>query len=338
MLKAAVSKLIEGKNLPEEEMVGAMTEIMEGKGSPTLIGSFLTSLRMKGETVEEITAGAKVMRRKAEKVNLGDVYTLDTCGTGGDQSGTYNISTAVALICSAAGIGVVKHGNRSVSSRSGSADVLEALGAQIMLTPDQVEACVNHQGIGFFFAPVFHQAMKHAAAPRKELGFRTIFNLLGPLTNPAQAKAQVLGVFDERLTETMAMVLRNLGTDHALVVAGKDGLDEITCCSETKISELKDGEIFTYVIAPEDFGIKRCEREAILGGNAQENAQIIQSLLEGEKGPKRDILLLNSGAALYAGKKAKTIDEGIQMAGEMIDSGKALKKLNDFVAFTRRYQ
>ncbi|HOA81227.1 MAG TPA: anthranilate phosphoribosyltransferase [Defluviitaleaceae bacterium] len=336
MLKNAIENLLEGKHLSEKEMMDAMEFIMDGEASTVLIGSFLTALRMKGETAEEITGGAKVMLKKAERIALENLYTLDTCGTGGDCSGTFNISTAVAFIAAASGIHVVKHGNRSVSSRSGSADVLEALGVNISLLPKQVEECVKVQNIGFLFAPTFHKAMRHAAGTRKELGFRTIFNILGPLTNPANAKSQVLGVFDEKLTEPLAKVLANLGVEHAMVVHGMDGLDEITITGETKVTEVKNGDINTYYITPEEFGIKRATRNDILGGDAIENAEIIKNILIGEKGPKRDIVLLNSGAALYVGKKAKSLQEGINYARELIDGGYALDKLNNYVEYTRR--
>ncbi len=336
MLKNAIENLLEGKHLSEKEMMDAMEFIMDGEASPVLIGSFLTALRMKGETAEEITGGAKVMLKKAERIALENLYTLDTCGTGGDCSGTFNISTAVAFIAAASGIHVVKHGNRSVSSRSGSADVLEALGVNISLLPKQVEECVKVQNIGFLFAPTFHKAMRHAAGTRKELGFRTIFNILGPLTNPANAKSQVLGVFDEKLTEPLAKVLANLGVEHAMVVHGMDGLDEFSITGETKVTEVKNGDINTYYITPEEFGIKRATRNDILGGDAIENAEIIKNILIGEKGPKRDIVLLNSGAALYVGKKAKSLQEGINYARELIDGGYALDKLNNYVEYTRR--
>lgn len=335
MLRYAIQNLLEGKHLSEQEMMEAMEFIMDGEASPALIGSFLTALRMKGETPEEITGGAKAMRKKAEKIILENFYTLDTCGTGGDCSGTFNISTAVAFIAAAAGIHVVKHGNRSVSSKSGSADVLEALGANIALLPKQIEACVKDKNIGFLFAPTFHKAMKHAAGVRKELGFRTIFNILGPLTNPANAKSQVLGVFDEKLTEPLGIVLANLGVEHAMVVHGMDGLDEITVTDKTKVTEVKNGEIHTYYITPEEFGIQRAGKEKILGGDAKENAEIIRNILDGEKGPKRDIVLLNSGAALYVGKKAKSLEEGIHLSRELIDGGYALNKLNDYIEYTR---
>lgn len=338
MLQKAINKLLEKRDLTEEEMLLSMTEIMEGRAEDAMIGSFLTALKMKGETIAEITGGAAVMRQKAEKVSLSEFYTIDTCGTGGDSSGTYNISTAVAFVSAAKGAVVVKHGNRSVSSKSGSADVLEELGVNIELSPQEVEECVKAQNIGFFFAPTFHKAMKNVAKPRRDLGFRTIFNILGPLTNPARAKAQVLGVFHEKLTETMAQVLKNLKAEHALVVHGMDGLDEISMTAETKVTELKEDEIKTYYISPEDFGFERCEKEALLGGDAKENAEIILNLFKGEKGPKRDILLLNSGAALYVAQKAESIKEGIEMAQEIIDSGAALRKLKEYADFTRRFK
>jgi anthranilate phosphoribosyltransferase len=336
VLKSAVHELIENKNLSEKQMMNAVEEIMEGRAQPSLVGSFLTALKLKGATIQEITGGAKVMRDKAEKINLDDLYTLDTCGTGGDKSGTFNISTAVSFVSAAAGAFIVKHGNRSVSSKSGSADVLEALGVNINLNPQQIEGCVRDQNMGFLFAPIFHNAMKYAAGVRKDLGFRTVFNILGPLTNPAKAKSQVLGVFDEKLTETMAQVLRNLGVERALVVHGMDGLDEISICEETKITELSENGIKTYFISPEDFGLKRSKREDILGGTAEENADIIKDIFKGEKGAKRDILLLNSGAALYVSKKVDSIKEGIDMSAELIDSGRVLEKMNEYIQYTRR--
>lgn len=336
MLSKAINKLIKKESLSEEEMITALDEIMEGRATDALVGSFLTALTIKGETIEEITGGAKVMRQKAEKIDLDSLYTLDSCGTGGDMAGTFNISTATAFICAAAGIPVVKHGNRSVSSKCGSADVLEALGANIMLMPSEVEDCVKSQGIGFLFAPSFHKAMKNVVKPRKELGFRTIFNILGPLTNPAKAKTQILGVYKENLTEPIARVLQNLGVEHALVVHGMDGLDEITITRETKVTELKDNSINTYTITPEDFNLSRGEVSDIVGGNAEDNANIIKELFKGYKSKKRDILLLNSGAALYLGKKANSINEGIEMAKEIIDGGLAERKMNDYIEYTRR--
>ncbi|PKM93250.1 MAG: anthranilate phosphoribosyltransferase [Firmicutes bacterium HGW-Firmicutes-1] len=338
MIQKQIESVIAGNHLTEEEMIGCMTKIMSGEVADTQIASFLTALKYKGEAISEIVGGAKVLREKADVVELQNYYTVDTCGTGGDKLGTFNISTAVAILVAAAGVSVVKHGNRSVSSKCGSADVLEALGIKIDLLPEQVEACVKEINIGFFFAPTFHKAMRFVGKTRKELGFRTIFNILGPLANPANAKAQVLGVFDEALTEPMAEVLKNLGVEKALVVNGKDGLDELSTTSETKITELKEGKITTYMIEPEFFGFERATTEDIKGGDAQENAQIIKALFNGQKGYKRDILLLNAAAALYVGKKAEGLTEGILIAKELIDSGKVMKKLEEFITYTNSFE
>lgn len=334
MIQKSIESIMNGNNLTEEEMIDCMTKIMSGDVTEAQMASFLTALKVKGESVAEIVGGAKVMREKAEVVELQNYYTVDTCGTGGDKLGTFNISTAVAVITAAAGIPVVKHGNRSVSSKCGSADVLEALGIKIDLTPEQVEKCVKQTNIGFFFAPNFHKAMKYVGKTRKELGFRTIFNILGPLANPANANAQVLGVFDEKLTEPMAEVLKNLGVERALVVHGMDGLDELSTTSDTKVTELKDGELNTYIISPQELGFKKAEIEDIKGGLAEENAEIIRGLFRGDKGFKRDILVLNAAAALYVGKKADSLKEGISLAEEILDSGKAENKLKEFVELT----
>jgi anthranilate phosphoribosyltransferase len=334
MLKDSLLKLVDKKDLLQEEMMEAVEEIMQGQVSEALIASFLTALKLKGETVDEITGGAKAMIKMAEDINVGDFNTLDTCGTGGDKSGTYNISTASAFICAAAGVKVVKHGNRSVSSLSGSADVLEKLGVNISLTPDKVASCIKETNLGFLFAPTFHSAMRYAAPVRKQLGYRTVFNILGPLTNPARAKNQVLGVFSEELTEVMANVLKNLGVESALVVHGMDGLDEITLTCETKVTELKNNEINTYYITPEDFGIERSELDAIKGGNAEENAFIIEDIFKGKEGAKKDILVLNSAAGLYAAGITNSLKEGVEKAKEIIESGLALNKLNEFSKFT----
>lgn len=331
-----MEKVIRNENLSEEEMINVMEKLMNGRLSEALGAAFLTALRMKGETISEITAGAKVMREKAEQVEIRDFYTIDTCGTGGDRTGTFNISTATSFICAAAGIHTAKHGNRSVSSRSGSADVLEALGVNIKLSPKQVEACIKEHHIGFFFAPLFHPAMKHAAPIRKALGYPTIFNILGPLINPAHVNAQIIGVYDRALAPVFAKVLRNLGTEHALIVHGLDGLDELTTTSYTEIVELKDGKINTYHVRPDDFGLGISKAEDLLGGDSQENAQIIKDIFSGQLGPKRDIVLLNSGAALYIGKKATSIKEGVALAAKLIDSGAVKAKMEDYIAFTQR--
>ncbi|NDL67727.1 anthranilate phosphoribosyltransferase [Anaerotalea alkaliphila] len=336
MIHENIQKMMAGNNLTEEEMLETMTKIMSGEVTESQMASFLTALKMKGESVSEIVGGARAMRGKADRLELQNYYTVDTCGTGGDHFGTFNISTATAIVAAAAGIKVVKHGNRSVSSKSGSADVLEALGVKIDLTKEQVARCLEETGIGFFFAPIFHQAMKHVGKTRKELGFRTIFNILGPLANPANANAQVLGVFDGALLEPMANVLLNLGVERALVVHGQEGLDELSISADTEVVEIKDGKLHRYTLRPEDFGIRRVGIDEIKGGDSQENARIIRDLLEGMQGPKRDVLLLNAAAALYVGKKADSLQEGMGMAASLIDSGQAARKLEEFIAASNR--
>lgn len=328
MIKEAINMLINNISLMEPEMAGCMKEIMEGKATDAQIGALLTALRIKGETVEEITGAAKVMREKATTIKAPE-GVLDTCGTGGDMSHTFNISTTTAIVVAASGIPVAKHGNRSVSSRSGSADVLEALGVRIDLPPEKVEKCLFETGFGFLFAPLFHPAMKYAIGPRREMGIRTIFNILGPITNPAGAKRQILGVFANKLTETLAMVLANLGAIEAMVVHGDDGLDEISVCSKTRVSRLKDGNVDNFTIEPEDFGIWRSKIEDIRGGDKEDNASITLSILNGEKGPRRDIVLLNSAAGIIVSGKTEDFRTAIAMAEDSIDSGRALKKLDD---------
>ncbi|HOM02696.1 MAG TPA: anthranilate phosphoribosyltransferase [Acetivibrio sp.] len=337
MLKKAISKLVEGKNLSEAEIVEALDSIMEGKATPAQIGSFITALRIKGETIEEITGCAKVMRAKADRIHPNVDYYIDTCGTGGDGTNTFNISTASAFVAAAGGVYVAKHGNRSVSSKSGSADVLEALGVNIDLDPVQVKECIEKVGIGFIYAPMFHKCMKHAAGPRKELGIRTIFNILGPLTNPSNAKGQVLGVFNPNLTEAVANVLLNLGVERAMVIHGMDGMDEITTTTSTKVSEVRSNEVVIYELHPEDYGFALASPEDLTGRDAEDNAEIIKRIFNGEKGAKRDIVVLNSAAALYVGKAASSIEEGIDLAKEIIDSGKALKKVDELVEFTNSF-
>ncbi len=335
MIKQAIKKVVENKNLTREEAALTMDTIMEGEATPSQIAAFITALRMKGETIDEITGCAEKMREHAANIYPQQKNLVDTCGTGGDKSGTINISTISALVVAGAGVPVAKHGNRSVSSKCGSADVLEALGVKVDLEPKKVEECINEVGIGFIFAPKFHAAMKYAMPARKETGIRTVFNILGPLTNPAHAAAQVLGVFSADLTETMAKVLGNLGIKHALVVHGKDGLDEITISDKTKVSELKDGKIKTYEIKPEDFGVKKAKLSEILGGSKEENAKIALGILKGqEKGAKRNIVLMNAAAAIYAAGKAKNLKEGFKLAAESVDSGAANKKLEELIKFT----
>jgi anthranilate phosphoribosyltransferase len=328
MIKEAISLLIEGKDLSEQEMIDSMRDIMEGNASDVLIASFLTALRIKGETVEEITGAARVMREKVTAIRAPE-GTVDTCGTGGDMSHTFNISTTTALVVAACGVPVAKHGNRSVSSSCGSADVLEALGIKIDLEPAKVEACLESTGFGFMFAPLFHPAMKFAIGPRKEMGIRTVFNILGPLTNPAGAKRQVLGVFSDALTEPLAYVLGRLGAKHAFVVHGEDGLDELTTTEKSLISELKNGNVNTYSISPETLGMQRSARDELAGGSADDNVKITLDILSGHKGPKRDIVLMNSAAALVAGDSADDFKDGVRRAAEAIDSGAARKKLDE---------
>lgn len=335
MLKAAIEKVIKKKDLTELEMTYAMNMIMEGQATDSQIGGFLVALRMKGETVEEITGSAKALRAKAVKLEGQYDQAIDTCGTGGDCSNTFNNSTAVALVAAAAGVTVVKHGNRSISSKCGSADLLENLGININMEPEQVQACVNKTNLGFVFAPNYHKAMKHAMGPRRELGSRTIFNVLGPLINPAGVKRQLLGVFDENLVPVIAGVLKELGLTRAMVVHGLDGLDEITITTKTRVSELKDGKILNYDLDPEDYGFSPAKIEELTGGDPQKNVQILLSILDGEKGPKRDMVLLNAGAAIYLGEKAMSLAEGIQIAIEMIDSGAARQKLNQLLEVSR---
>ncbi|RPI35671.1 MAG: anthranilate phosphoribosyltransferase [Nitrospiraceae bacterium] len=326
MIKEAVNILVSGINLTEAEMAECMNEIMEGRSTDAQIGAFLAALRIKGETVDEITGAARIMRAKAARINAPE-GVLDTCGTGGDMSHTFNISTTVAIVVAAAGIPVAKHGNRSVSSKSGSADVLEALGVKIDLPPEKVEKCLFETGFGFLFAPLFHPAMKYAIGPRREMGIRTIFNILGPITNPAGAKRQILVVCSSTLTETLAQVLGNLGAEDAMVVHGEDGLDEITITNGTKVSRYSEGKVENIYLSPEDFGLGRGIRDDLIGGDKDENAKISLEILGGEKGPKRDIVLINSAAAIVVAGRTDDPRTALEMAKYAIDSGSALKKL-----------
>ena len=337
MIQEAISKLIEKKDLAMQEAEEVMNEIMSGKCTDAQIAGFLVALRLKGETIDEITACAKVMREKAFRIKPKNHSKLvDVVGTGGDKSGTFNISTVSSFVVAGAGVPVAKHGNKGVSSKSGSADVLTALGVRIDLEPNKVEKCIEEVGIGYMFAPAFHGAMKYAIGPRRELGVRTVFNILGPLTNPAEAPYELMGVFDEKLVEPLAEVLGKLGCEHALVVHG-NGLDEITIEARTKVAEYKDGHVTTYEIKPTDFGIKLASLGDIKGGSPEDNAKIALDILKGkEKGAKRDVVLLNAGAALYVAGKAKSIKEGIKLAADSIDSGKALENLNKLKDWTNR--
>ncbi|MBO2520407.1 MAG: anthranilate phosphoribosyltransferase [Firmicutes bacterium] len=335
MIQEAIRKAVEGVHLTEDEAAAAMEAIMEGEATPAQIAAFITALRIKGETVDEIAGCARVMREKAAKITPRRTPLVDTCGTGGDGANTFNISTAAAFVAAAAGAAVAKHGNRSVSSRCGSADVLEALGVRIDLTPDAVRECIDQVGIGFLFAPLFHSSMRHAVGPRKEIGIRSVFNVLGPLTNPASAQAQVVGVYDAALTEPLARVLGRLSVREAYVVHGQPRLDEISISGETQVSHLKDGEVHTFRIRPEDAGLKTWPAETIAGGDAQHNAAIIRSVLKGKEGPQRDVVLLNAAAALLVAGLAKDLMDGVARAAESIDRGRAYEKLEALIEFTR---
>ncbi len=336
MIKDALHKLADRADLTALEAETAMGEIMDGTASSAQIAGYLMGLRMKGETVEEIAGSVQALRARALKIRVGDSQVVDTCGTGGDRAHTFNISTTAALVVAGSGLTVAKHGNRSVSSKCGSADVLAALGVSIDLLPERVADCVNEVGIGFLFAPLYHSAMKNCAEPRQELGIRTILNILGPLTNPAGARLQVVGVFDAGLTELLARVLMHVGAQHCFVVHGMDGLDEITLTDRTRISEGKAGVVSTYLVDPSEFGLRRVNLKELVGGNAQDNAAITRDILRGRKGPKRDIVCLNAAPALVAGRKAKTLQEGFEVAQRTIETGAALEKLDHLIAFSNK--
>ncbi|HAW60164.1 MAG TPA: anthranilate phosphoribosyltransferase [Actinobacteria bacterium] len=338
MIVEAIKKVVEHRDLTREEARAVMEEIMSGQAHDAQIGSFLTALRMKGEMVEEISGFAEIMRAHATRISPKALELVDTCGTGGDAPNTFNISTVVAFVASGAGAHIAKHGNRSVSSHCGSADVLEALGVKIEISPQAIEECIDEVGIGFLFAPLLHKAMKHVMPSRKAMGIRTVFNILGPLTNPARASAQILGVYDQSLTEVMAEVLRNLGVRHALVVHGTDGMDEISNTGPSKISELRDGKVKTYTVTPEQFGLPRAKINDLKGGTVEENARIAREILSGGDGPRRDIVLLNAAAALLAAGKASDFVRGLELAAESIDSGAALEKLEKLMEFTNNYR
>jgi len=327
MIVNAVKKLVVGTNLSREECYGAMDDIMGGRATPAQIASFITALRIKGETVEEIAACAQVMRDRVVRVHVEAEDLVDTCGTGGDGARTFNISTTAAFVVAGSGITVAKHGNRSVSSQSGSADLFAALGVNIQAGIPVVERCLREVGIGFLFAPLLHGAMKHAIGPRQEIGIRTVFNILGPLTNPAGAPNQVIGVYDPELTETLCEVLRELGSRRAYVVHGCDGLDEITLTGTTRVSELKNNRIWTFNLDPAEFGFRYCRPEDLKGGDAETNAKITLSILNGEPGPKRDVILLNAAAAIYVAGRSKSLKEGLAAAADSIESGRAMNKL-----------
>ena len=331
MIKEAIYKLINHKDLTYEESLAVMGEMMDGTATQAQMGGFLTALRMQGETIDEITAFATVMREKGVKLHP-ERDVMEIVGTGGDEVGTFNISTTSAFVVAAAGIPVAKHGNRSISSRSGAGDVLEALGVNITAEPELVKKCVDEVGIGFMFAQLFNKSMKYVGQARKEMGIRTVFNILGPLANPSRAKNMVVGVYSPKLTEQVAKAMARLGVERAFVVSGADHMDEITLTGATTVSEIKDGEVTTFEITPEQFGLKSCSLSELQGGDGMENAKITKAVLTGEeKGAKRDIVLLNAGATLYIGGVAESIAEGVKLAAEAIDSGAAARKLKELV-------
>jgi anthranilate phosphoribosyltransferase len=346
IITEAVRALIERRDLTRIEAAAAMEAIMSGSATNAQIAAFLTALRMKGETVEELIGFAQVMRQKAVRVRThGEEVAaltgtdremlIDTCGTGGDAAGTFNVSTATAFVVAGSGLKVAKHGNRSVSSLCGSADVVETLGINLDLTPAKVARCIDEVGIGFLYAPLLHTAMKHVMAARREMGVRTVFNMLGPLTNPAAANAQVIGVYAASLTEPLARVLAELGTIRAFVVHGADGLDEISNTGESRLSEVREGVVRTFTLRPEDFGLSRATISDLRGGDREQNAQMINAVLDGEPGPKRDIVLMNASAALVAGSKARDLKEGVELAARSIDGGAARAKLAALVALSQ---
>ena len=336
MIKDAIAKLADRSPITEQEAESVMLEIMDGAATPAQIAAYLMGLRLKGETVEEIAGSVRAMRAKAIRISVGDPQVVDTCGTGGDGAHTFNISTTTALVVAGAGLTVAKHGNRSVSSKSGSADVLSALGVKIDVSTERVAACIDEVGIGFLFAPLYHGAMKHCAGPRQEMGIRTMLNLLGPLTNPAGAAFQVIGVYEGRLTSLLGNVLMHLGSQHCFVVHGMDGLDEITLTAKTRISEATGGILSNYLLDPAEFGLALVPAKQLAGGTPQENAAITRDILQGRKGPKRDIVCLNAAPALVAARKATSLQDGFLLAGQAIDSGAAAEKLARLIAFTKK--
>tara|TARA_R100001591_G_scaffold19480_9_gene26639 strand:+ start:46845 stop:47882 length:1038 start_codon:yes stop_codon:yes gene_type:complete len=330
-MQAAIKLITQHQHLSEQQMTAAMRMIMTGKATDAQIGGFLIGLQMKGETITEIAAAASVMRELATPVYVTGEHVIDTCGTGGDGASSFNVSTASAFVVAAAGAKVAKHGNRSVSSTSGSADVLETAGVNLELTPEQVAHCVETTGVGFMFAQRHHGAMKHTVGPRREMGVRTIFNLLGPLTNPAKAKHQVMGVFDKKWVEPIAQVLQKLGSKHVMVVHAEDGMDEISIGADTFVAELKDGVISTYTIKPEDFVMQRTDISQLTVSNAQQSLDIIKHVFAGEPGPARDIVVLNAGAAIYTADLADSLAEGVRQAKHFIDNGIAHQKLDALI-------
>ena len=337
-MQEAIKAVTERRDLTAQEMSDTMRLIMTGEATPAQVGGFLIGLRMKGESIDEIAAAAGVMRELASKVDVDKNHLVDTCGTGGDSSGSFNISTASAIVVAAAGGKVAKHGNRSISSKSGSADVLETAGVNLEISPEQVASCVNEIGVGFMFAPLHHSAMKHAIGPRREMAVRTIFNVLGPLTNPAGAPNQVLGVFSKDLVEPLAHVLKQLGSNHVLVVHAEDGMDEISIATPTFVAELNNGEVTTYTIQPEDFGMSRADLEQIRATDSAHSLEIIKGIFNNTDGPAKDIVCLNAGAAIYAAGLAASLAEGVKKAQDVIASGAVAEKLEQLIAKTNADQ
>lgn len=335
-MKQAIQTVADGKDLTREQAQAAMEKLLTGEATQAQIAAFLTALRMKGETIDEIVGLASVLSDKAEHIHPQVGSYIDLVGTGGDSTYSFNISTTSALAAAAAGLPVAKHGNRSISSKSGAADVLEALGVNIMLEPEKVESCIEEVGIGFMFAQTFNKSMRFVGQARSEMGIRTVFNILGPLANPSGAKSMMVGVYDPALTETLAKAMAQLGVERAFVVSGRDHMDEITLTGETVVSELKDGQVTTFTLTPEQFGMQRVSLSELQGGSGAENAEITKAILSGEKGPKRDVVLLNAGAALYVGGVADSVQRGIELAAEAIDTGKALKVLERLAEYTNR--
>ncbi len=335
-MQTAIRTVMQGRDLSIAEMTDIMYTIMGGQATPAQIGGFLVGLHMKGESIEEITAAAQVMRELATSVQVHSPHLVDTCGTGGDAAGTFNISTASAFVAAAAGAKVAKHGNRSVSGKTGSADVLEAAGVKLDLTPEGIGTCIDTVGVGFLFAPLHHSAMKHAIGPRREMGVRTIFNLLGPLTNPARAPNQILGVFADAWVEPLAQVLNRLGSRHVLVVHAEDGLDEISIGAPTRVAELKEGEVRTYTLVPEDFGIARDSLTSLRVADIAESLTKIRQILAGQTGPAHDIVALNAGAAIYTAGLTDDLGEGVQKALAVMADGSAARVLEHLVSFSQR--
>lgn len=336
-MQEAIQKVVDGQDLTQEEAKQVMNEMLSGESTQAQLGAFLTAMRMKGETLQELTGFASVLKEKAEHIAPRTKNYVDLVGTGGDRTFTFNISTTSAFVAAGAGIPIAKHGNRSISSKSGAGDVLEALGVNISADPEVVTKCVEEAGLGFMFAPNFNKSMRYVGQARKEMGIRSVFNILGPLANPSDAKCMVVGVYDPALTELIAKAMSNLGVESGFVVSGEDCMDEFTLTGKTKVSEIKDGKVNTYEVTPEQFGFQRATLEELQGGDGEQNAEITREILKGQvKGAKRDIVLLNAGATLYAGKIADSIEDGIHMAEASIDSGKAYHVLEKLVEISNQ--